>query len=526
MAKGSRAALLDGIRVLARQVQKQGPEVGQDTEILILDRSGALVEEDVADLSQVCLLRCTGLRPAQARNLGLRRARGALLCFTDSDCRPAEGWLRALITPFEDVQVVGVKGSYAYAGGNLVPRFIQLEHESRYRRLQELAAIDFVDMYSAAYRRSVLQANNGFDERFARLEEQELAYRLAGRGYRMVFRRDATVYRHHPSTLANYARNKALTGYWKSQVIRVFPDRGLSDSYTPQTLKLQIGSLFAAGLILPLSVFHPVFLFAFLAGLVLFIASTVPFLAMISVEDRPVLAVALPMLVTRALSLGAGYTWGLLRPAPDLAQQSGTIAGTAYLLKRLVDVVGSLIGLVITVLLTPLLSLMIAIDSPGPVLFRQLRIGRGGRQFVLYKFRTMDIDAEERLGELVDLAQLEQPAFKLADDPRVTRVGHFLRRWSLDELPQFWNVLRGEMSLVGPRPEEARIVALYSDWHRRRLAVKPGMTGPMQVQGRGDLPLDQRVKLEIEYIEEYTLRRDMRILAETIPSLIKGKGAR
>jgi lipopolysaccharide/colanic/teichoic acid biosynthesis glycosyltransferase len=169
---------------------------------------------------------------------------------------------------------------------------------------------------------------------------------------------------------------------------------------------------------------------------------------------------------------------------------------------------------------------MIAIDSPGPVLFRQLRIGRGGRQFVLYKFRTMDIDAEERLGELVNLAQLEQPAFKLADDPRVTRVGHFLRRWSLDELPQFWNVLRGEMSLVGPRPEEARIVALYSDWHRRRLAVKPGMTGPMQVQGRGDLPLDQRVKLEIEYIEEYTLRRDMRILAETIPSLIKGKGAR
>jgi lipopolysaccharide/colanic/teichoic acid biosynthesis glycosyltransferase len=381
-------------------------------------------------------------------------------------------------------------------------------------------------MYSAAYRRAILLANDGFDERFARLEEQELAYRLAGRGYQMVFRREALVRRQHPSSVTDYARNKALTGYWKAQVIRLFPDRGLSDSYTPQALKIQIGSLLGAGLMLLLSIFQPVLLFGFLAGLMLFFAAALPFLFMIWGQDRAVLAVALPLLIVRAISLGAGYAWGILRPSPRLARKAGTIAGTKYLFKRLVDIVGSLIGLAITILLSPLLSLIIALDSPGPVLFRQSRIGRGGRPFILYKFRTMSSDAEDRLDELIDLEHLEQPAFKLANDPRVTRIGRFLRRWSLDELPQFWNVLRGDMSLVGPRPEEARIVALYSDWHRRRLAVKPGMTGPMQVHGRGDLPLDQRVKLEIEYIDEYTVGRDMRILAETLPSILKGRGAR
>lgn len=526
MVQGSRAALVDDVKAIVRRIEEQASVSRQEIEILILDRTGALVVDDLSQLGCVCLLPCTGMRPAEARNRGIRSAKGALLCFLDSDCLPVDGWLEALIAPFDDQQVVGVKGSYACASNNHIRRFIQLEHETRYRRLQDLLAIDFVDMYSAAYRRRILLANGGFDERFGQLEEQELAYRLAGRGYRMVFQRQARVGRLHPSSLVAYARNKAVTGYWKAQVIRLFPDRGMSDSYTPQTLKLQIGSLFGAGLMLLLSVFHPGFLLGFLAGLLLFVALALPFLAMVWAEDRPILAIAMPMLVARAASLGAGYAWGLLRPASGLAERTGTIAGTAYLVKRLVDIVGALVGLIATVILAPVLSLLIAIDSPGPVLFRQSRVGRGGRPFVLYKFRTMGIDAEDRLEELINLEQLEQPAFKLDNDPRITRVGRFLRRWSLDEMPQFWNVLRGDMSLVGPRPEEARVVALYSDWHRRRLVVKPGMTGPMQIHGRGDLSLDQRVKLEIEYVEEYTLWRDMKILARTIPSLLEGKGAR
>jgi lipopolysaccharide/colanic/teichoic acid biosynthesis glycosyltransferase len=135
-------------------------------------------------------------------------------------------------------------------------------------------------------------------------------------------------------------------------------------------------------------------------------------------------------------------------------------------------------------------------------------------------------NAEEELDKLLDLQALEEPAFKLVDDPRVTPFGRFLRRWSLDELPQFWNVFKGDMSLIGPRPEEARIVALYTDWHRRRLAVKPGITGPMQINGRADLPLDKRVQLELDYIENYSLWRDVVILVKTIPAVFKGRGAR
>jgi lipopolysaccharide/colanic/teichoic acid biosynthesis glycosyltransferase len=137
----------------------------------------------------------------------------------------------------------------------------------------------------------------------------------------------------------------------------------------------------------------------------------------------------------------------------------------------------------------------------------------------------MSVDAEERLPELVDLEHLQEPAFKLRDDPRVTRVGRILRRTSLDEAPQFYNVLRGEMSLVGPRPEEERIVQFYQDYQRRRLAVKPGMTGPMQINGRGDLTFGERLQLELEYIEQYSLRRDFEILLRTLPAIFHGHGA-
>jgi lipopolysaccharide/colanic/teichoic acid biosynthesis glycosyltransferase len=137
----------------------------------------------------------------------------------------------------------------------------------------------------------------------------------------------------------------------------------------------------------------------------------------------------------------------------------------------------------------------------------------------------MHANAEAELGQLVDFEHLREPVYKRKDDPRLTRVGRVLRRWSLDELPQFWNVLTGKMSLVGPRPEESQYVALYDDWHRRRLAVKPGMTGPMQVKGRGDLTLDARVQLDLAYIENYSLLRDVAILLATVPAVIRGEGA-
>lgn len=194
-------------------------------------------------------------------------------------------------------------------------------------------------------------------------------------------------------------------------------------------------------------------------------------------------------------------------------------------LKRLIDVIGACVGLILTAPLMVLIALAIRLDSSGPVLFIQLRAGQGGRPFRMYKFRSMVVDAEARLNEVIARNRLPPPVFKIPDDPRVTRVGRVLRRFSLDELPQFVNVLKGEMSLVGPRPEEMRIAALYSPWHRRRLEVKPGITGPMQTYGRGTLSLDERVTLELAYIEDYTIWKDFFYLLKTIKAVLGGRGA-
>lgn len=203
----------------------------------------------------------------------------------------------------------------------------------------------------------------------------------------------------------------------------------------------------------------------------------------------------------------------------------GGIRGPAAAIKRLMDIVGALIALPISAPIIAVTAVVVKLDSPGPVFFSQERAGENGKTFTIYKLRTMVVNAEELLDDLIDLDTLEEPVFKLQDDPRVTSVGRFLRRWSIDELPQFVNVLKGEMSLVGPRPEESRLVRRYSQWHRLRLRAKPGLTGPVQINGRGDLPLEDRVRLEVDYINNYTLWKDLSILVRTIPVVVLGNGS-
>lgn len=210
---------------------------------------------------------------------------------------------------------------------------------------------------------------------------------------------------------------------------------------------------------------------------------------------------------------------------PMISLREPAITGFSRVLKRGLDLVGSLIGLIILAPFMGLIAFLIKLDSPGPALFVQERAGQYGQPFRMYKFRTMVQNAEELLEDLIDLDELEQPAFKIKDDPRVTRVGRFLRRTSLDELPQLLNVLKGEMSLVGPRPEEVRIVQKYDSWQRQRLLVKPGMTGSMQISGRADLSLDERVKLELAYVENYSLLQDIKILLRTVPAVLLGRGS-
>lgn len=195
------------------------------------------------------------------------------------------------------------------------------------------------------------------------------------------------------------------------------------------------------------------------------------------------------------------------------------------LMKRAIDVTGALLGLMLGAPLYALIALAIKLDSPGPVLFRQTRVGTKGRRFEIVKFRSMHMDAEMELDRLQDQNEVDGPIFKMKEDPRRTRVGRFLRRTSLDELPQLWNVLVGDMSLVGPRPPTPEEVEGYQEWHKRRLDGRPGMTGLWQVSGRSLLSFDESALLDIYYIENWTLWLDFKILLRTVPTVLSGEGA-
>ncbi len=210
---------------------------------------------------------------------------------------------------------------------------------------------------------------------------------------------------------------------------------------------------------------------------------------------------------------------------PVLEFTTWDVPRSTMLLKRVFDLGASLIGLVLLAPLLPLIALAIKLETPGPVFFSQVRAGRAGRPFRMYKLRTMAADAEERLPSLVAFDELREPVFKLRADPRVTKVGRVLRRLSLDEAAQLFNVLRGEMSIVGPRPEQVELVERYRPEHRLRLELKPGITGPMQVHGRGDLAFSERLAVELDYIENVSLARDGRILLLTLPAIVRGNGA-
>jgi lipopolysaccharide/colanic/teichoic acid biosynthesis glycosyltransferase len=202
------------------------------------------------------------------------------------------------------------------------------------------------------------------------------------------------------------------------------------------------------------------------------------------------------------------------------------LIGGAYVTKRALDLVGSAAALFILSPLFVLIAILIKLEDGGPILFRQVRVGRHGRQFMMLKFRSMRIDAEARLKELLANNQHQGGVtFKIKGDPRITRVGKWIRKFSFDELPQFWNVFIGEMSLVGPRPPVPREVALYTLGDRRRLAVTPGITCIWQVSGRAEIDFPGQVQLDVRYIESRSLWQDIKILCKTIPAVLSGTGA-
>jgi lipopolysaccharide/colanic/teichoic acid biosynthesis glycosyltransferase len=193
--------------------------------------------------------------------------------------------------------------------------------------------------------------------------------------------------------------------------------------------------------------------------------------------------------------------------------------------KRLLDVIGAMVGLLFAFPALAVAAVAIKLDSPGPVLHRAVRVGRDGRKFAFFKLRSMQVGAEELRGLLIHQNVVRGPAFKLHDDPRVTRVGRWLRKTSLDELPQLLHVLQGRMSLVGPRPPFPEEVERYEPWMLKRLAVRPGLTCLWQVRGRSDLSFDEWMRLDLEYVDRLSPGLDLRILLLTIPAVISGRGA-
>lgn len=210
---------------------------------------------------------------------------------------------------------------------------------------------------------------------------------------------------------------------------------------------------------------------------------------------------------------------------PMLHVDHPELAGAKQLVKGLFDRVSAALALILLVPLFVLIAALIRRGDPGPAFFRQIRVGKDGQVFRLYKFRTMVTDAEQRKAVLASLNEGAGELFKIRRDPRITRVGTLLRRWSLDELPQLLNVLRGDMSLVGPRPALPEEAARYCDHMRRRLAVKPGLTGLWQVSGRSNLPWDEAVRLDIRYVENWSFVLDLQILWKTGSAVIHGSGA-
>jgi exopolysaccharide biosynthesis polyprenyl glycosylphosphotransferase len=200
-------------------------------------------------------------------------------------------------------------------------------------------------------------------------------------------------------------------------------------------------------------------------------------------------------------------------------------AGTDWIVKRGFDLVVSSVVLVVGLPLWIAIALAVKLSSPGPVFYRDRRVGLGEREFDMLKFRTMVADAAEQQRELERANEVGGALFKIRDDPRITSVGRLLRRFSIDEIPQVLNVLRGEMSLVGPRPLPVRDYLLLEDWHRRRYRVLPGMTGLWQISGRSSLTFDDLVRLDFHYLENWSVWLDITILAKTVPAVVSRRGA-
>ena len=288
----------------------------EDYEIIIVDDGSKDKTEDIVKQFPVKYLWQTNQGPASARNRGAKEAEGEIVLFTDADCVVQHNWVQEMVRLFDDPEVIAVKGAYKTSQKSLVARFSQIEFEERFEMLKKVEAIDMIDTYSAAYRKSTFLSLGGFDPSFpvANNEDTELSYRMSQAGYKMVFNPNAIVYHlNHPDSIIKYARSKFWRGYWRMVVYKRYPDKMLKDSYTPQTLKLQILFLLLCIICLPLTWLYPYRLFTpLIFALSAYVFSVIPFSTLAYKRDYIIGILSPFLLCIRAASLGSGVIWGIM----------------------------------------------------------------------------------------------------------------------------------------------------------------------------------------------------------------------
>lgn len=305
------------LTALANQTVNQPWEV-----IVVDDGSTDGTSQTALDLGAAAIKHEHRRGAGAARNSGIQQARGDIVCFTDADCEPSPDWLEQMLRPFSNPEIAGCKGCYASRQKEITSRFVQIEYEDKYDLLQQQTTIDFIDTYSAAYRRHLLLEHGGFDERIHFVEDQELSFRLAAQGCAMVFQPEAIVYHLHSNTVNKYFRKKFMIGYWKAQITRRFPERLIKDSHTPQVLKLQMALVALILFTVATAVLLPISLVITALSLLVFMATLIPFISKAWPKDTAVALASPFFLFIRALALGLGYFWGVVRPLPDIQQMT------------------------------------------------------------------------------------------------------------------------------------------------------------------------------------------------------------
>lgn len=312
---------------LARQTYSAGP-----VEVIVVDDGSTDRTKEIVEEHDVRYVHQSQSGPAVARNRGIEEAHGSILLFTDSDCIPEPNWVEEMLDPFEDPEVIAVKGAYRSPQKSLVARFAQIEFEERYEMLKRASSIDMIDTYSAGYRLATLRETGGFDTSYpeANNEDTELSYRLAEQGHKMVFNADAIVnHLGHPDSISKYMRLKFWRGYWRVKVYRQHPSKAVSDSYTPQSLKLQIAffylalaTLFASAVVSPAAV-------VFFVSTLAFATTAVPFAVFAIRRDATIGLLSPFFLAMRAASIGAGVLWAMVgfffRPSADQRLESSDV---------------------------------------------------------------------------------------------------------------------------------------------------------------------------------------------------------